>query len=86
MNEIQASYNINAQLRAEYENGISMYKQIAIPEPIYNGVRFTFDSQDIKDWYLDKNGDIVIWLYHRGETIFEYSPVLETQLETIFST
>lgn len=87
INEINACVNYNAQLQAEYESGMSMVKrQVLIPEPIYYEARFSFRPHNVEDWFVDKpTGDIIIWLRNRGETRFQYDPLLESQLETSMS-
>lgn len=69
-------------------SGGEMYSLIRVPEPRYLTARFAFRPDNILDWFIDPendNKDIIVWLSHRGELRFEYDPVLETKLETIFS-
>lgn len=86
--------NIHAMNHAiQYNNALTnsgedFFKLMKVPEPEYMTARFAFRPDNIVDWFIDPESDtkdIIVWLSNRGEIRFEYSVVLETKLETIFS-
>lgn len=64
------------------------YKKVHVPPKEYMSARLSFPASTVVDYFIDpesRDRDLIVWLQHRGEIRFEYSPVLETQLETIMS-
>lgn len=84
--DIDRAIQINTQMIMD--NQMSRYApQIDIPKPKYGSVQFNFRPHNVQDWFIeaDSNRDIICNLMYKGEIRLEYDPLVETQLEAIFS-
>lgn len=83
--QIQAAHNVNAQLDYAGERWAPRHP---IPKPEYKTAALSFRPSSVMDFFIDpqsQENDLIIFLQHRGELRFEYDPVLETKLNTLFS-
>lgn len=81
---IQNAHMYNQQMQMSGDNCI----QMEVPKAKYLSARFSFRPHTVMDWFIDpesRENDIIVFLQHRGELRFEYSPALETNLENVFS-
>jgi len=80
--DIVMAKNYNLQLRAEYA-GQAYYRQIEVPQPIYETQRFSFRTNLATNYYVERDtmngkehGDIIVNIMYEGVVRFEYDPLL----------